>query len=959
MRNPVAWPPILLIAIPALVSPIVMLGWWLQIDALVQLNPAWVPMQFNTALCILLSAVSLFQYTKAKFFSSILLSSFVVLIAASTLIEYIAGIDFGIDQLFSSYYIETRTPYPGRMGANTALSFLIFNIGLIVQSRFRQQHLVFTIAGALTLGLSSIALFGYLTGLVPATGWGNLSGMALHTALGFVLLSLAVLLMARSRLTTLPQFKEYIITLLSGVSITAIICLYFALQTEYERNVQTLLDNETRLLEKTFEAEVGHLYSLQTRLVDSLNRQSITIEELTSKELFSDAFGEVQGFVALLNVDANRTINFIANKNDLEITDISDVFNDEIMADDGIVFQRIRIKNNEYIAALSNWGAATSLQTLITVYSPLALSGEQKNLVINNVLIDESLIYENTEKFNSDFVELMNEYVFLNKKWEIVITRINDLDVAQSKPLQRVIFYILAAVVLTFVFLVYLLVQSESRRQLEKLSNRLAKTFDAMIDGLVVVDNKGQIIDVNQGLLDMFGYSSEELISNNISLLMPINYGQQHDDLMARYKDATSSTIIGQQRVFIGVRKNGDEFPLRLSVTTYEDDNKRYFIGVIHDLSELADNKELLYEKESILNAAMESSGASIAILNPQLNITQANRTLADWLGYSMDEVMGLNLEKLIAEKDAAQLRDDLTYLSTDNKSNRHHEYQFINKSGEYFWGLMSVSLVKEEQAIKYVVVNILDITATKDLERDLQRQNAALASANSELEQFAYVASHDLKEPLRTVKTFSEYLLKDLETNDQERIEQDVGFIQSACVKMTQLVEDLLQLSKASHSQLNIEDCDFNSITNDLQERLATLIADKQATITRDFAVSTIEADRSQLLILLQNLIQNALKFSRDDVPSVINISTQVNNGGLVEIKIRDNGIGIASEHFDQVFGVFKRLHGSGRYEGTGIGLAIVAKIVARHDGKIEIESTLDVGTSFIISLPLNQIAH
>jgi light-regulated signal transduction histidine kinase (bacteriophytochrome) len=228
---------------------------------------------------------------------------------------------------------------------------------------------------------------------------------------------------------------------------------------------------------------------------------------------------------------------------------------------------------------------------------------------------------------------------------------------------------------------------------------------------------------------------------------------------------------------------------------------------------------------------------------------------------------------------------------------------------------------------------------------RRLERANEELERKNAELDQFTYIASHDLQEPLRKVTAFSGMLRQDLGDSLPERAEKDLGFIMDAARRMQKLVQDLLALSRSGRMDMNCERISLNHCADRAIDSLGMRIKESRAEITRD-QLPHVWGDQTMLTQLYQNLLSNALKFTDSNRP-LVRLTAERINGQLI-LGVKDNGIGIDPKYTEQIFAPFKRLHGRGEYEGTGIGLAICRKTVERHNGKIWIESSRGKGAHF-----------
>ncbi len=235
-------------------------------------------------------------------------------------------------------------------------------------------------------------------------------------------------------------------------------------------------------------------------------------------------------------------------------------------------------------------------------------------------------------------------------------------------------------------------------------------------------------------------------------------------------------------------------------------------------------------------------------------------------------------------------------------------------------------------------------------LERTVKERTLELERSNKELEQFAYVASHDLQEPLRMVASYAELLGKRYSGQLDDKADNYIGFMVEGAVRMQELINDLLSLSRVGTHGKDPEPTDCGEVMAEVMTLLRATLQESDAQV-RFGALPMVMADRTQLRMLLQNLLTNAVKFRGDEPPRVDVTATR--KDGAWEIAIADNGIGIEARHHDQVFTIFRRLHERSRYPGTGIGLAIVKKIVERHGGEVRLESAPGEGSRFSFTLP------
>ncbi len=232
----------------------------------------------------------------------------------------------------------------------------------------------------------------------------------------------------------------------------------------------------------------------------------------------------------------------------------------------------------------------------------------------------------------------------------------------------------------------------------------------------------------------------------------------------------------------------------------------------------------------------------------------------------------------------------------------------------------------------------------------ELEEANANLLYSNRELEQFAYVASHDLQEPLRAVNSYAQLIARKYQGNFDAKADKYFGYITEGATRMQQLINDLLEFSRVGTRGRALEPTDSEAVVSQALDNLKVAIAESNAAVTHD-PLPTVLGDESQLVQLFQNLISNAIKFRREEPPRVhISAALQTNEWVFA---VCDNGIGMEAEYFERIFTIFQRLHSRAEYPGTGIGLAVCKKIVERHGGRIWVESTPAVGTTFHFTIP------
>jgi PAS domain S-box-containing protein len=349
----------------------------------------------------------------------------------------------------------------------------------------------------------------------------------------------------------------------------------------------------------------------------------------------------------------------------------------------------------------------------------------------------------------------------------------------------------------------------------------------------------------------------------------------------------------------------------------------------------------------------LEAAPDAIVIVGPQGDILLVNRMTEAMFGYSRDELIGQAVEILLP----ARFREG-HYKHRDNYIENAHtrpmgsglELFACRKDGTEFPVEISLSPLQSHSGMLVTSV-VRDITERKQAQKELEHHAAELERSNAELEQFAYVASHDLQEPLRMITSYSQLL----ERRYKDKLDGDalefIDYVVDGAKRMQELINDLLAYSRVGTRGREFEPVDMEAVYNRVLGNLQVAIEEHRAEVSHD-PLPTVMADGLQLVQLMQNLIGNAIKF-HGDAPPKVHVSAQTQNQEVL-FCVCDQGIGFEPQYAERIFQVFQRLHGKSRYPGTGIGLAICKKIIERHGGRIWVESQPGTGSKFYFTLPL-----
>jgi PAS domain S-box-containing protein len=381
-----------------------------------------------------------------------------------------------------------------------------------------------------------------------------------------------------------------------------------------------------------------------------------------------------------------------------------------------------------------------------------------------------------------------------------------------------------------------------------------------------------------------------------------------------------------------------------------------------------------LLESESQYKTLTNSLPIIIFSLNAAREVIYVNDWFTKYAEVTIDEVNKFKWKNIVHEDDYAEFAILFNEKIVSEASVVKTQCRLINAvTKEYLWHLVSISPIKDDHGnLLYWIGFFVDINAQKLVEKTLQEKEILeeaqtqlkkkeqgmqedineLNRSNTELSQFAFIASHDLQEPLRKIILYSDYLLQKYIDKVDKKGETYLKNMIGASQRMRTLIKDILSFSQVNNKELDRQPLDLNKIAQDCIHDMEVLIKEKNAQVTLKL-LPTIEADDALIRQLFNNIISNALKYSKDDVPAKISISSKQLKNGEVALSFKDNGIGFEEKYVDKIFTLFQRLHGKQKYQGTGLGLAICKKIVQLHHGQIEAKSELGKGATFIVTLP------
>jgi len=499
--------------------------------------------------------------------------------------------------------------------------------------------------------------------------------------------------------------------------------------------------------------------------------------------------------------------------------------------------------------------------------------------------------------------------------------------------------------------------------------------LEAAPDAMVVVNHDGEIVLLNVQAEKQFGYRRDELLGQRVTTIIPQGFAER---LLADALRSTSEALeqqIGTGIELNGRRKDGSAFPIEIMLSPHESAEGILVTAAIRDISvrreagrHLIQMTQDLSLKHRLLQSVVEGTSDPIYIRDREDRFVLANSACAKLFHRGEKEMAGIRLSDLmpdgtyrvIADSDREIMRIGTTRTVEEIAEVDGIDRIFLTTKGPYrdadnnIIGTIGIARdITELRRLDAARLEVLthDIRVRKSAEEHLANTVAELKRSNDELEQFAYIASHDLQEPLRMVASYTQLLAERYKGRLDTDADEFIAFAADGANRMQQLILDLLAYSRAG---ANVGEPHKIASERALQVALANLqtaVAESGAVVTHD-VLPVITMDDRQLTQILQNLIGNAIKY-RGIEPPRVHISCISSDSGEWIFSVRDNGLGIESQYFEKIFVLFQRLHGREEFEGTGIGLAICKKLLDRIGGRVWVESRPQEGSVFSFSVP------
>jgi PAS domain S-box-containing protein len=845
-------------ALAAALGVAVMLGWHLNLPALVRVSPSFSPMAYNAALALFLAGIGLlaagFRWSRV----SLLIGGAVALTGALHLAEYALGVDLSIDELLMPAYLPKATRFPGQMALHMAIGLTALGSALVVMARpvASRRPLLPGLLGAVVAALGLGTLTSYAIGLQTASTWSNYPFMGFNAALGLSVAGVGVIGLAwqqgKQEKTGTPRWFPVLVAA-GGIGVSLV--LWQALENQQHTHIDQTVQAEADYLRQDLAARIEE----QVRGIEDLGRQWDSQGHPRQADWEWDALLPLDYSVVRLVawIDPWFHVRWI------------------VPSKGNAAYQDLDLRANEGLR--STLERAQALRRPHTSSLFRLPTGERGFLVARAV-------------FPGDRADGFIACFFL----------LNPLCSSAFRP------------------------GSQTRYALTVLEDG-QETYGYRMQGVAYDD----------------AWSAESAAELR---------GARWTVRASPPRDVIQALSTKLPEVFL-VLSLLPAFLLALAVHLAQTSHSRGTQLAAANLELKAEVVERQRAQEELRKQAelLDLTHDSIILRDLHDRITFWNRGAEEQYGWKQEEVLGQVTHTLLQTKFPVSL-DELQQKLRDEGRWEGELTHRTRGGGEIVVASRQV-VQRGRDGTPLAILQINnDITERRRAEEELKRHVEELARSNAELEQFAYVASHDLQEPLRMVASYTQLLARRYRDRLDSTAEEFIDYAVDGARRMQNLINDLLTYSRVGTRGKEFAPTDCGKVLATAIANLQTAIEENGAAVARD-PLPIVMADDSQMLQLFQNLVANAVKFHGAEPPRVHVSARRQAKDWL--FAVRDNGIGIDSVHQQRIFTIFQRLHGKGEYPGTGIGLAICKKIVERHGGRIWVESQAGQGATFLFTIP------
>jgi len=969
---------------------IVLFGWYTHSTTLIQVHASFVPMQYNTALGFLMCGAGLlstwFSKSKAAKVSGFLL----VLLGGLTLIEYIFGVDLSIDQLFMEHYVGVKTSHPGRMAPNTALCFLLVGISiLIAANHLKKSAKVLGFLGALIFALGTVPFFGYFAGVETAYGWGNLTRMAVHTSLGFIVLGVGLVVYAwKSEIGDQKKIPVWLPILVGVAAINTTVLLWQAVSKDINQNRYNLVLQKGDQVKKEVLSELeGRINGLK-RIV----RRWKVMGPPSQKEWQSDSSIYVEHHLSMIRIgyiNPDFKTTWIAPLKGNE-----DRLGKDHSLDKG--FNRGLSKSrDEKSLMISRIFDTEKDKNIFGAVLPIYHAGEFQGFIAGVFKIEkliQSLLQEglaegvNIEFLNKSASEASAEMKKLQQKiiiplqfydhsWSIVIEADPDWIESHSSVIPMVVLFFGIFVSLILTGAVHLALRArfsanetfKANEALRETKKKMEKTNELLLEGAVEgiygLDLEGNTTFVNPAGAEMLGYASDELLGKPQHPLVHHTkangepYPREECHIYAAFRDG--KVHYEENEVFW--KKDGTSFPVEYTSRPIRERSKiTGAVVTFSDITRRKETEEALKENEDQFRSLVDNiPGVSYrCLIDKDWTMLYISDAVQELTGYPPSDYIRNSVRTFdsVSHPDDKEMIAKAVEECVKEKKTFTIEYRIIHSDGRILWVTEKGQASFDEKGDPlYLDGAIFDITERKEAENKLIQAREAAEAANEAKSMFISSMSHEIRTPMNAILGYSQILERDKELNSKQK--KGVESIHRAGKHLLDIINDILDFSKIEAGKMEIHPSDFDlgSLVQDLIVLFSEKCKEKKLDLLTEGVQEgqkiNVHADAAKMRQVLINLMGNAVKFTDS---GKVSLRLMPLAGDEFYFEVKDTGQGIPKEKLESIFESFQQDEEGIKKGGTGLGLAIARKIVSAMGGDLQVESEAGKGSRFFFTISL-----
>lgn len=500
----------------------------------------------------------------------------------------------------------------------------------------------------------------------------------------------------------------------------------------------------------------------------------------------------------------------------------------------------------------------------------------------------------------------------------------------------------------------------QTEAELRRSESLKAFILETALDAIILIDREGKIQEWNPAAQRLFGYPREQAVGKSPDdLIVPRRIWEIYHDGLTQYLMTGVGSLIGRPIELTLRRADGREFAAELSISRDLREEPPRCTAIVRDITERKQAEAALRESEERYRTLVENvKGYAIYLLNPEGRVTMWNVGAERIQGYTAAEILGQPFDTFFTPEDVKRKLPEQLLKRAELEGRAAYDGQRVRKDGQRIWIQGIVTALRDENGRLRGFSKVAhDVTRQKEaddkihqlnveLEQRVAERTAQLEAANKELEAFSYSISHDLRAPLLRISGFADILQTEGAPSLDEKGLKHLRTITEGVHQMSRLIDALLDFSRMGRAEMRREKVSVSRLVAEARHELVQETEDRKI----EWTVGELPETRGDPIMLRQvfvNLISNALKYTRARNPAKIEIGAK-SEGGETVYFVRDNGVGFDMNYAGKLFGVFQRLHPAREFEGTGIGLANVQRILRRHGGRIWAESAVDRGATF-----------